>query len=1339
MIKKSAEMAYTSKHIKSSKWLLLLCAASAAAVDLAITVLLIIGGMGATYLICPIVLFIFDVIYFVISLFFTNFRFKYSIAVWISYMLFFALGMVVELCLLLGGSGTVITNGALIMWAVVHGLNIVCAIVTALFASRVLKYLWVGIVFAVVFIFSCAAYTAYIIPSGFFGQGMDSRPLVYRYNGETGEYTAIDVLAGRSDKVAVPKLFNGKPVTALSFNVLANGGVKEYSFSADIRFTDEEALERQLDLEGKKIYVEKGAVNDVRATLFGYESDGTNGNAVALANATLPENLEEGEGYVAFSYDLNAFNISKGKVVPVYVGDLSAFNFNSYTAEYDYITYRDADNTEHLDYAYKHGGYILSDIAGENGSVFGGVSQSTVAELKFDKIYRVTVESGNDKKYDEHEKQPEFCFDTVGGDSLGYRYLTLGKAASFTAGLNGRKGFSLKWLYYDGAVKKNLEDLPSVLGGLDGSDLTVAPLWSLNDPTVRITSTAANGAITYGEDVTFTAAAEVEAEGVELEYRWALGGEPVTDYTWTGESVSLEHPKPEVSGEYKLVVLVHGGEVTSLSSFGTASVNLNIAKKPVEFVWTAPADLVYDGADKVVRFDFDRSQLVGDDDISYTVPVGGGDDGYVSVSAGAYTVKYAGTYSPVIVVSGADAVNYDAGNTVKYSFTVDRRSIAVEWSDYDTLVYNGGMQGPKAQADGMGTDGNVVSGVTGLRVNAGDNYTATAVLGNDNYILTEATRTYSIKKAPLTVTAGKASAVYGSQPDTGAIELTYDGFVNNETAEGLGGRPDYTFAPSVGGADYSVGVYENGVAVSGYTSNNYDITYASGELTITKRPVTVGWRGTENLVYNAREKEVTAYVVNLVGNDDVSITVQGGDAINHGTHTAEATALTGARAGNYELVDGLTREYTIGKASVTVTALPKSSVYGSPAVELEVAVTGEIYNDEIAYEVSWEEGVNAGDYEIVCVLTLENDNYEVICENGVYTIEPLPVEVKWEGYDRLAYNSQAKNVTAAVTNVIGEDDVSVIVTGGDAVDAGSHTAVATGLQGEDAANYSVPDGLECNYMIDPATPTIRAVDKTSVYGEPEEELTIEVIEGEIFNDELEIILSKPNNKNVGEYNIFCTTKYNPNYLVTVIPGGKYTITEREITIIWSNNRNLVYDGTEKTVTAEIGGMGLAAGEGELYRFENMSATEAGTYTARFILDGSIANNYKVNNAECVYTIEQAESELTVSLNGVAVDSQTIEAFVGDVLSWECNTDEFSLITTTGGAATRDEDPQPELPVSDADIPEDRMFSFDVAGTYEFSFTVGGRNYKEKTLIIRVTVSDKSVDDGSGETGVNDVI
>ncbi|MDE6373319.1 MAG: hypothetical protein K2L72_02355, partial [Clostridia bacterium] len=408
--------------------------------------------MGVEYFICPIVLFVFDAVYFVVSLCFTNFRFKYSLGVWLSYVLLFTVGVAAELAILLGGAGTVISNVALITWSVVHALNILCAVITALFASRVMKSMWLGIVFAAVFVLGCGAYLAYAFLYGFFGQGNGSRPLVYKYDGSAGAYVAVDVLAGRSKKVVVPETFNGKPVTALSFKVLTKSGISEYSFSADIQFTDENILENQLDLEGKTFYVDKAGVNNVRSTLYAYEGGAqTVRNAVILANATLPANLSDGEGYVAFSYDPAAFSLSKGNVIPVYVGDLSAFDIDSYTADYDYVKYRDSENAEHLDKAYKAGGYILSDIVGANGSLLSGaITENTVAELKFDKIYRVTVESGNDNKYDEREVQPDFCFDTVDGARLDYRYLTEVTAEDFTDGLNGRKGFTLKWLYYDG-------------------------------------------------------------------------------------------------------------------------------------------------------------------------------------------------------------------------------------------------------------------------------------------------------------------------------------------------------------------------------------------------------------------------------------------------------------------------------------------------------------------------------------------------------------------------------------------------------------------------------------------------------------------------------------------------------------------------------------------------------------------------------------------------------------------------------------------------------------------------------------------------------------------------
>ncbi|MDE6373237.1 MAG: hypothetical protein K2L72_01930, partial [Clostridia bacterium] len=776
---------------------------------------------------------------------------------------------------------------------------------------------------------------------------------------------------------------------------------------------------------------------------------------------------------------------------------------------------------------------------------------------------------------------------------------------------------------------KNLTSLPDVLGALDGSDVTLSPLWSLNAPEVSITTTAENNSIVYGENVTFTADASIEADGVVFEYRWARNAEPSTDYEWQTQSVTLSQPKPEKSGEYRLAVIVHGGEVTSLSAFATASVNLNIELKPIEFVWTAPEDLVYDGAEKLVRFDFDRSQLVGNDSIQYTVAIGSDNNGYEAVTAGIYAVKYAGTYSPVIHITGADAANYDAGDSIKFTFTVEKRRITADWSNYDTLVYNGALQGPSAVAIGVGGDGDVIDEVTGRKVDAGENYTATATLGNKNYILDNPDRTYSINKAPLTVTAGNAQTVYGNAPDASAITLDYSGFVHGETVSVLGGAPVYAFVPSLDdGEEYCVGEYTEGVAVSGYTANNYEITYVNGTLTITQRPVIVGWNGVDGLVYDKQEKNVTAYVVNIVGNDDVSLTVTGGNAINYGTYTAEVTGLSGTRAGNYILNDGLTRQYTVNKAQITITADDKTSVYGSETVGFTATVAGTVYDEELAYEISCgitgEEKLNAGEYDIICTLTQDNENYEVSCINGTYTVAPLLVEIRWDNYERLAYNGKEKNVTATVTNkVYAEDDVTVVVTGGNEKDAGGHTATASSLAGEDAGNYSLPEGLAREYSIDQVRLNISIDDKTSVYGDSLEELTVTLSDGEIFNDDIEYELHKEAGVNVGEYKITCTiTKgiNDNNYQLSgYFVSGTYTITARDITVSWSGYENLVYDGTEKTVTGVIDN--LAAGDEALVRFEGVTATEAGSYTARLILDESIAGNYNVINGTLDYTID----------------------------------------------------------------------------------------------------------------------
>lgn len=95
------------------------------------------------------------------------------------------------------------------------------------------------------------------------------------------------------------------------------------------------------------------------------------------------------------------------------------------------------------------------------------------------------------------------------------------------------------------------------------------------------------------------------------------------------------------------------------------------------------------------------------------------------------------------------------------------------------------------------------------------------------------TGSYEIKKAKLTVTAKDESIGYGeAEPEH---EVTYSGFVNGETEGVLTGTLAFTCKNS-GGTIYSTtspaGTYK--ITPSGYESDNYDIEFKDGTLTVGK-------------------------------------------------------------------------------------------------------------------------------------------------------------------------------------------------------------------------------------------------------------------------------------------------------------------------------------------------------------------------------------------------------------------------------------------------------------------------------------------------------------------------
>lgn len=1039
----NSEMAYASKQIKSSKWLLLLCAAISAAVDLCIIIMLSVGGMGARFLVCPIILLVLDALYFTVSLFFTNFRFKYSLTVWISYAVLFTIVFSVGNTLIFDGNGTVISTAALFFWACVHAFSIVCAIICALTASRIIKTKWIGAVCAVVLLGAGVTYAGFMVDGGFLGQGMNTRALVYTAHGSgaDGYYEVTDVLQGKSGKADIPLIFNGKPVLEVNSKIFFKTGISEYSVHRDINFTGAFAGD---NLDGKRITVDKEHVNGVRNKLFTLAVSSANinsrANCAALANSALPENLGEGEGYIAFNYGAGALAQCNGEIIPMYIGDLSAFDFAEHTKNYEYVKRRADGSADNYDWAYKNGGYILTEISDANGSVTGGnIEGNTVAEVKFERVFRVFNDGGNDLRFDVREKYPELCFDRVGGQQQNFKYATRSSASTLTEGVKMRKGFGLEWMRYGQSVLldgKKFTDLSALLGELEQldaeGDVYISPRWELKAPEVTVKTSAPLNTITYGDSVLISADASIEAEGVSLIYRWSQSVNSGGNHTWSTQNISLDCPKPaEYGGEYKLAVVTLGGTATSLSApVVNRQVSLNINKKEIELSWKLPENLVYDTENKTVTLEFDETQLVGGDTIGYYI-----DNASASDNKN-YSVRNAGNYAIEAIVT-CDQSCYEVSNTW-CRFEIEKCPVTVEWGDTE-LVYNGNVQYPEVTVMGVGGQGRLPITLTGGGAIPATTYTARVSVDNPNYTLRDSIRTYTIKKAPLIVTPAPYSCVYGDSANSTEMKkgLTFEGFVNGHTSAVLLGNVRFDIGRR------NAGTYPEGVTVSGFSSAIYDITYNTAELTVSPRVATLSWSGYSNLVYDGTSKNVTATVSNIPTgySRDVTVVVEGGREKDAGDFTATAEGFAGIDAGNYSLPAGTAREraYTIAKRTVSIKPNDVSIRYGAEAKELTATVTGSIYNDEITYTLQREAGEGAGEYDIDCTLTKNNSNYTVTLQKGIYKIEKRLVHVAWQETP-FSYDGTEHTLQCSYDGVIERDKELVSLKNVSATDAGSYTA-----------------------------------------------------------------------------------------------------------------------------------------------------------------------------------------------------------------------------------------------------------------------------------------------------------
>ena len=348
--------------------------------------------------------------------------------------------------------------------------------------------------------------------------------------------------------------------------------------------------------------------------------------------------------------------------------------------------------------------------------------------------------------------------------------------------------------------------------------------------------------------------------------------------------------------------------------------------------------------------------------------------------AGTYTVYYT-----------ASAVNHDS---VYGSFEIKIKNASITGVDAAgyTGIYDGQSHGIKITLSGNAGDGEILYGESEdnctltespVYKNTGS-YTVYYTVTKKNFDTISGSATVAIIPAQLTVTAESRNVTYKDEPPV--YSSTFEGFVNGENTEVLGGTLSYECAYAVGS---DVDEYE--IIPSGLTAENgnYEITYLPGRLTVVQAKPKFELRNPAELnrAYDAKN---TAPETWTDSDGNVTVTLKKGSEIlteapmNAGTYTVEVHTEAGK---NYE-AGNQTFSFEIKKAPLSVKAVDQNVTVGDAIPEYKVLCEGfagtdtaDVLNGSLQFTCEYAPDSAAGDY-VIQPSGLTSENYEIHFENG---------------------------------------------------------------------------------------------------------------------------------------------------------------------------------------------------------------------------------------------------------------------------------------------------------------------------------------------------------------------
>ena len=312
--------------------------------------------------------------------------------------------------------------------------------------------------------------------------------------------------------------------------------------------------------------------------------------------------------------------------------------------------------------------------------------------------------------------------------------------------------------------------------------------------------------------------------------------------TWTIESDGGVYDKtPEAENTFRWTIPesaltnynaadCQGYDISTGNITGTITVK-NKAATPVAITGT-DSSIVYTGATVDVSQYFSIDNNAGA--ATYTLVTGtNGGTGEGTLSDTTLTVTHTGTFK-IKVSTAANGIFAAGEKTV--TLTVDNGTILYTATDYST-TYDGqphsisvSVTNPEGTDVTYSTDG-VTYGSDNPSFSNEGTHTVYYRITKDNYTTVEASKTVTINKKPVTITAQEQDIVWGNDINQSLYTVSEDGLITGDSIKEITLTPSTTARTENGTITVSGVKIENAAGVD--VTANYDITMANGNLKIT--------------------------------------------------------------------------------------------------------------------------------------------------------------------------------------------------------------------------------------------------------------------------------------------------------------------------------------------------------------------------------------------------------------------------------------------------------------------------------------------------------------------------